>query len=379
MAGAMQNWEHWRSFLAVVGEGSLSGAARALSLTQPTVGRHIAALEEGLGVTLFTRSRGGLNPTGLALSLVPQARAMATAADNLLRTASGERDEARGTVRLTASDIVGTFVLPPMLAAFREAHSGIVIELSLSTRNENLLRREADIAVRMVRPVQEAIVARHVGAVRIGLFAHRRYVAAHGLPESADDLFSHPIVGIDQEEGLVADLSFGGHALSRESFAFRCDSGVAQLMAVKAGFGIGACQLGLAAAEPDLVRVLPEVVEFGYEMWLAMHEDLRATRRVRLLFDHLAEGLSVYARRQQVGPLRTVGPHECCEARLRQAAARLVPQRNPGHHGSDADGADACEVVIPPGCDQCLYCLPFDLSGGRVRLSDNGDWMSELV
>lgn len=298
MSNAMPSWEHWRTFLAVVREGSLSGAARALALTQPTVGRHVDALEAAAGAALFTRSRNGLNATRLALSLVPQAEAMAEAAEGLLRTASGEREEARGAVRLTASDIVGTFVLPPMLAAFRERHPAIVIELSLSNRNENLLRREADIAVRMVRPAQEAIVARHVGAARIGFFAHRRYAAAHGLPATLDELFSHPLVGIDRDESLLAGVSIGGHGLSRDSFAFRCDSDVAQLMAVKAGFGIGACHLGLAADEPDLVPVLPETLEFGYEMWVAMHEDLRETRRVRLLFDHLVEGLSAYARRR---------------------------------------------------------------------------------
>ena len=298
MSGRVDSWDHWRSFLAVVEEGSLSGAARALRLTQPTVGRHIDALEDGIGARLFTRSRGGLDPTQLALSLVPQARDMAVIADDLVRTASGERDEARGTVRLAAIDIVGTFVLPPMLADFRDRHPGIDIELALSTRNENLLRREADIAVRMVRPEQQAIVARHVGLVRVGLFAHRRYVAVHGLPETVEALFSHPLIGIDQEEGLVAGISFGGHPLTRESFAFRCDSAVAQLMAVKAGFGIGACHLGLAADEPDLVRVLPDVVEFGYEMWVAMHEDLRDTRRMRLLFDHLVENLAAYAAMQ---------------------------------------------------------------------------------
>ena len=298
MKAATSNWEHWRSFLAVVREGSLSGAARVLALTQPTVARHVDALEEATGAALFTRSRSGLNPTQLALSLVPHAETMATAAESLVRTASGERNEARGTVRVAASEIVGTFVLPPMLAAFREAYPAIGIELALSNRNENLLRRDADIAVRMVRPEQEAVVARHVGAARIGLFAHRRYVAVHGLPQRLEQLFLHPLVGIDRDESLLADASIGGQVLSRDSFAFRCDSDAAQLMAVKAGFGIGACHLGLAVDDPDLVRVLPETVEFGYQMWAAMHEDLRDTRRVRLLFDHLVEGLSAYARSQ---------------------------------------------------------------------------------
>jgi DNA-binding transcriptional LysR family regulator len=298
MNDTARDWDLWRSFLAVNREGTLSGAARALGLTQPTIGRHIDSLEAALGAVLFTRSKSGLKPTQLAQSLVGHAETMAHAADTLLRTASGERDEARGTVRITASDIVGTFVLPPLLAGLRERHPAIVIELALSNRNDNLLRGEADIAVRMLRPEQEAIVARHVGAARIGLFAHRRYAAAHGLPETLDDLFRHPIIGIDRDEGILKGVTFGGQTLSRDLFALRCDSDVAQLMAVKAGFGIGVCHLGLAADDADLVPVLPETVEFGYEMWVAMHEDLRQTRRVRLVFDHLVEGLTAYARKR---------------------------------------------------------------------------------
>ena len=145
-------WELWRSFLAVTETGSLSAAARSLRLTQPTLGRHVDALEATLGAPLFTRSQHGLQPTSLALSLVPHAEAMASAADNLLRTASGEAEGERGTVRLAASEIVGIEVLPAMLGRFREAHPGIALELALSNRNEDLLRRDADIAVWMVRP-----------------------------------------------------------------------------------------------------------------------------------------------------------------------------------------------------------------------------------
>jgi DNA-binding transcriptional LysR family regulator len=291
------DWGYWRSFLAVMREESLSGAARALALTQPTVGRHVDALEDALGAALFTRSRGGLRPTALAFSLLPHAEAMAAAADNLARTASGEQGEARGTVRLAASVTVGTFVLPPILARFRTRFPQITIELALSNRNENLLRGEADIAVRMERPRQEAIVARHAGAVRIGLYAHRDYIRAHGMPADAGELLAHPIIGIDRDEALLAGTRLGGQPLTREMFAFRCDSDAAQMMALEAGFGIGGCQMGLAAERPHLVRVLPDAFEFGYEMWVAMHEDLRQTRRVRVLFDHLVEALQAYTRR----------------------------------------------------------------------------------
>ena len=168
-------WDHYRTFLAVVVTGSLSGAARSLGLTQPTVGaRHIETLEAALGTPLFTRSPGGLRPTEAALALRPHAEAMAHAAEALVRTASGEADAARGVIRLTASDVVGAEVLPPILTDFREDHPRIAVELVLSNRSEDLLRGEADIAVRMVRPTQEALLAWRIGQVRLGLFAHRR-------------------------------------------------------------------------------------------------------------------------------------------------------------------------------------------------------------
>src|SRR3984957_10712096 len=170
-------WELYRSFLAVIRAGNLSQAARSLALTQPTVGRHIDQLEAALDQPLFTRSPQGLRPTAAALALVPHAEAMAAAAETLLRVASGAAEEESGTVRLTASDLSGGAVLPPILARFQERHPGIVIELVLSNRTEDLLRRDADVAVRMVRPVQSALIARRIGMVPIHLYAHRSYVA----------------------------------------------------------------------------------------------------------------------------------------------------------------------------------------------------------
>src|SRR5579859_4753296 len=159
MMSTAPGWELYRSFLAVVREKSLSAAARSLSLTQPTLGRHVDALEEALGMPLFTRSQAGLIATDGALRLVPHAEAMASAAAALVRAASGEADEARGAVRITASEMVGTEVLPPMLAAFREQHPRIAVELVVSNRAQDLLRRDADIAVRMVKPTQGALLA----------------------------------------------------------------------------------------------------------------------------------------------------------------------------------------------------------------------------
>jgi DNA-binding transcriptional LysR family regulator len=296
MAEAPPGWDLYRSFLAVLRLGSLSAAARELDLTQPTLGRHIQELEASLGQTLFTRSQAGLLPTRAALQLQPHADAMASAASALLRAASGALDEPEGSVRLTASEIMGVEVLPPMLAAFREVHPKIVVELSVSNLNQDLLRRDADIAVRMARPTQSALLAKKLGTVPVGLYAHRRYIARHGHPTSLEDLAAHhAIIGFDADAASIRTFRQTGLPITRDLFAFRSDSDHAQLAALRSGFGIGGCQKRIAARDPDLVAVLPNAFRYALEMWLVTHEDLRASRRVRLLFDHLAEALSAYA------------------------------------------------------------------------------------
>ncbi len=301
-------WDHFRTFLAVLQQGSLSAAARILGLTQPTAGRHIAALEAALGTSLFSRSQQGLIPTEAAAELRPHAEAMQAAADAFIRTASGEAAAPRGTVRITASETIGAHVLPSMLADFHAQQPGIVLELALTNRAENLTRRDADIAVRMLRPTQRALVAKRIGRVGIGLFAHRKYLLARGTPHSLDDLASHSLIGFDRDDIGARSLGVSGPPLDREMFAFRADSDAAQFGALKAGFGIGGCQIGLAMREPELVAVLPGQVEFGLEMWLVMHEDLRASRRVRLVFDHLAAGLAGYVAAGAGARARVRGP-----------------------------------------------------------------------
>jgi DNA-binding transcriptional LysR family regulator len=287
-------WDHYRSFLAVVRQGSLSSAARELGLTQPTLGRHVDELEKSLAMPLFARSPHGLTPTPAALELVPHAEAMASAADALVRAASGEVAEPKGVVRVTASEVVGVEVLPQILSGFREKHPQIVIELAVSNRNQDLLRRDADIAVRMARPTQGALIARRIGKVDIGLFAHKRYLKRHGVPSAVEDLARHAMIGFDRDTASLRYVS-GAMPITREMFAFRSDSDHAQLSALRTGFGIAAVQVGIAARNSDLVPVLPDAIKFSLEMWLAMHEDLKMNRRVRLLFDYLVQELAPYA------------------------------------------------------------------------------------
>jgi DNA-binding transcriptional LysR family regulator len=296
MSNGQPGWELYRTFIEVARTSSLSAAARRLGLSQPTAGRHIQALEEALGLTLFSRSPRGLIPTPAASDLMPHAVAMAAASAALLRAASGEAAAERGAVRLTASEVVGCEVLPPVLAAFRAKHPAIDLELVLSNRNEDLLRREADIAVRMVRPVQQALTVRRIGKVKIGLYAHRRYAERCGLPATADELPRHCWIGFDRDDHSFRSAGPSAAHITREMFGFRCDSDLGQMAALRAGMGIGGCQVNLARRDPDLVPVLADTLMFELEMWLAMHESLRTTRRVRLLFDHLAGALAGYVR-----------------------------------------------------------------------------------
>jgi DNA-binding transcriptional LysR family regulator len=288
------DWSHFRAFLAVLRDGTLSGAARELGLTQPTLGRQIAELERRLGTALFVRSQRGLVPTDAARDIAPHAEVMAAAAGSMLRAASGGASDAAGVVRITASEIVGAEVLPSLLAEFRRAHPSVTVELVLSNRVEDLLRGEADIAVRMVRPSQQALVARQIGEVRLGLYAHRLYLKHAPAPKSVAALLrDHALIGFDQGTPFLRQL-LEGLPITRNHFALRTDSDLAYLAAVRAGFGIGFIQQGIARRDPKLVAILPDEISLPLEMWLVLHEDLRASRRLRLMMDHLAKGLGDY-------------------------------------------------------------------------------------
>ncbi|MBB3770939.1 DNA-binding transcriptional LysR family regulator [Angulomicrobium tetraedrale] len=284
-------WDLYRSFLAVLEEGSLSGAARRLGLTQPTMARHLDALEGAIGAQLFLRTQRGLAPTEAALELRPYARALAATSAALLRTASARAGEVRGTVRLTASDVVGAEHLPPILARLRADHPGLVIELVLSNTVENVLERAADIAVRMVEPTQDALLAQRLPPLRVGLHAHRRYLARKGLPTSLEDLAGHDLIGFDRETPAIRAALQLFPMLARGAYALRTDSDLAQLAAIRAGFGIGICQQAIARRDPDLVPVLAEAFGLDLPVWIVMHEDLKASARYRAVFDALVEGL----------------------------------------------------------------------------------------
>ena len=288
-------WELYRSFLSVLTEGSLSGAARALGVAQPTVGRHIEALEQALGLVLFTRSQSGLLPTEAALALKPHAEAMESTAAALERAAASQGEGVRGVVRITASEVVGIEVLPPVIAALRTAHPDLKVELVLSNRVQDLLNREADIAVRMAKPTQKQLVARHVGRIELGLFASRAYVERCGKPDSVEALARHSLIGFDRPEAFVRAAVKNLQGLDRDMFAVRTDSDLAQLALIRAGGGIGMCQAAIGKRD-GLVRLLPKQFQLGLDTWITMHEDQRHSPRCRAAFDALVAGLQRHAR-----------------------------------------------------------------------------------
>jgi DNA-binding transcriptional LysR family regulator len=296
MARTDPKWETYRSFLAVMTEGNLSAAARKLGLTQPTLGRHIDELEQSLGLKLFSRSQTGLIPAQAARALVPHAQAMASAAEALVRASSGADTEERGTVRLTASVFIGGEVLPEILARFRERHPHIAIELILSDQTQDLLRRDADIAVRMVQPKQDALVAKKIGKTALGIFARRDYLARNGTPQTINDVAGHTVIGFDRDESFARALQAYGLNIKREDFGLRVDNDLARANALRAGYGIGICQIGVARREPDLVHLFAKAFRAELPLWLVMHKDLRSTRRMRLLFDFLVQELTAYAK-----------------------------------------------------------------------------------
>jgi DNA-binding transcriptional LysR family regulator len=287
-------WELYRSFLGVLKEGSLSGAARALGITQPTVGRHIAALEGALGVALFTRSQVGLMPTEIALALRSYAEAMESTAASLERTATSHGEGVRGVVRVSASDVIGVEVLPPIVTRLRDRHPDLKIELVLTDRVQDLLRLEADIAVRMVRPDQGQLVARRIGQIELGLHARKEYLSRHGEPRNLGELSSHWIIGYDQPSAFVRKAEKLLRSFSRDTFSLLTDSNLAQLALIRSGAGIGVCQVPIAKRDDALTRVLTKHFSLQLETWVTMHEDLRNSPRCRATFDALIVGLQQY-------------------------------------------------------------------------------------
>lgn len=285
------DWSLVQSFLAALDQGSLLGAAKALNASQPTIGRHIAELESQLGVVLFERTGRGLLPTATALRLAESARAMETGADQLARSVSGAEAGVSGTVRITASQPVACVLLPPVLARMRLALPEVQVELVSSNEVTNLLRREADIALRMVQPTQASLVAKRIGKVTLGTYAHRDYLRRRGTPRQPPELLQHDLVGNDRYEDISRGFAAMGYPVERQQFALRTDDLMAYWHVVRSGLGIGFVADYLARTDPNLVAVLPMLKLPDLPIWLTVHREIRTSQRIRAVYDFLADAV----------------------------------------------------------------------------------------
>jgi DNA-binding transcriptional LysR family regulator len=285
------DWSLIRSFLAALDHGSLLGAARALGSTQPTLGRHIAELESQLGVVLFERTGRGLLPTEMAGRLADSARAMESSAHQLVRSVSGAQAGVSGTVRITASQPVACFVMPTVLAQMRTALPEVQVELVASNQVSNLLRREADIALRMIQPDQASLVAKRIAKVTLGTYAHRDYLRRRGTPRQIADLLSHELIGNDRDETILRAFADFGYPVSHEAFAFRTDDLIAYWEAVRAGLGIGFLADYLARTDNQLLPLLPMLKIPPIPIWLTVHREIRTSPRIRAVYDFLAAAI----------------------------------------------------------------------------------------
>ena len=293
---APTDWSLLQTFVAVAESGSLAAAARKSGGSQPTMSRHVAGLERALGARLFDRTGGGLVLTAIGVALYEDAKTMAQAATRISLSAAGRSEAIKGTIRISASEVMAAWVLPQIICRLREGEPDIEIELVSSDQTNNLLLREADIAVRMFQPTQTELIARKIGDVDVGMFASHDYIAKWGEPRSVGDFAGHSVIAGDVSTEILEGFRGAGFPANRDFFAFRCDSRVVQWQMVIAGFGIGFIQGDVGGRTPGVVRLLPDFHFGDLSVWLVSHAELRTSRRVRRVFDFLADELGALYR-----------------------------------------------------------------------------------
>ena len=286
------DWNRARAFLVTAEEGSLSAAARALDMTQPTLGRQVTALEQELGVALFERAGRGLELTPSGLDLLEHVRAMGDAANQLSLTASGQSTSIEGSICITATEVMAGFTLPPIIQKLRETEPGIEVELIASNSTSDLKRREADIALRAFRPTQPDLVARRIIEVNAMLYAAPSYLEKLGNPKTPADLSDADFIDFDRSDRYMAALNETGFALTRRNFPVITEHHLVQWELVKQGVAIGIMPSIVGDAEPRVQRVLPDFEPYRGDVWLVAHRELKTSRRVRFVFDFLAQELT---------------------------------------------------------------------------------------
>ena len=288
------DWNLLRSFLAVAETGSLTAAAARLGMSQPSIGRHVSELERLLDTQLFRRGPRGQELSDRGLDLLAEVRRMGEAADAFSRIALGQSESLAGSVRITASEVIGALVLPRIVADLRRQEPSIEVEIVASNSLGNLLRRDADIAIRMVKPHQLDLIVRHIGDIPLVACASRDYFARAGKPRDLQDLAAHDLIGYDRSDEIIAGFAKAGIPLSRSAFKVRSDNHLVLWEALRAGAGIGFAQAPLVAMSPDLETCLEDMALPRLECYLTMHSDVRQSPRIRFVADYLYRAMRAF-------------------------------------------------------------------------------------
>jgi len=286
---ARLDWSWLEAFQSVATHGSLSAAARATGLSQPTLSRHIAALEKSLQITLFDRTSKGLSLAPSGLELLEHANAMLDAAHRFSLHAEGQTQAVEGTVRITASEVVATYLLPSVIAALRRDEPQIQIEIVASDQSGNLLQREADIALRMYQPTQLDVIAKKIGDLDLCMYASEVYIERCGEPKDLSDFSQHALIGEDSNTRIIDGFNEFGVSLSRTDFAVRCDNQVVAWELCKAGYGIGFMQKSIGDESPGVKALLDGTIVGQLPVWLTAHAELRTSRRIARVFEYLGQ------------------------------------------------------------------------------------------
>lgn len=285
------DWNRARAFLVTAEEGSFSAAARALDMSQPTLGRQVSALEEELGVALFEKSGRGVNLTPGGLALMEHVRGMADAANRLSLSASGRAQSLEGNICITATEVTAAYVLPPILEKLRLKEPGISIEVIASNTTSDLKRREADIAIRSFRPTQPDLIAKKLLDINVRLYATPDYLKRIGQPTKPSDLSRADFVGVDRGTLYIDALNQLGLELTPKNFPIVTESHLVHWELAKQGVAVGVMPEDIGDREPAVVRALPDLPPFPIELWLVAHREVKTSRRVRTVFDFLADEL----------------------------------------------------------------------------------------
>lgn len=285
------DWNKARAFLVTAEEGSLSAAARALGMAQPTLGRQVDGLEQELGIVLFERVGRGLTLTPSGLELLEHVRDMGEAAGRVSLTALGQSQALEGTICISASETYATVLLPPLVAKLRKMEPGIQVEIVVANHASDLRRREADIAIRNFRPTEPDLIAKKIGDAYAVLYATPEYIAQIGSPTKPHDLRHADFVNMDRSGMMLKGLNTLGLGLTEANFPLLTESYLVMWELVRQGAGIGVLDAYIGDADPAVRRVLPDLEPLVFPIWLVAHRELTTNRRIRMVYDFLAKEL----------------------------------------------------------------------------------------